>query len=128
LARILHDGVTHQVRGVCLRQWSELTKLRTFTYIFLVDSAFVIFNKSPPRMVIEEMAIDLPSSDTAFQALTSEACFAALNLSSQYSGASSKLLLREAVQNLTQPTFTLDMTCLYANMNILSLFTILSGM
>ena len=121
----LSGKITRQ-RPAMKRKYTD--KVRTFTYIFLVDSAFVIFNNSPPRMVIEEMAIDLPSSDSAFQALTSEACFTTLDLSRHYGGRpSSNLLLREAVQNLTQPSFTFETSCLYAQMNILSLFAILSG-
>ena len=79
-------------------------------------------------MIIEEMEIDLPNSDSAFQAPTPEACFAILNFSKQYEAqSSSRLLLREAVQNLTQPSFTLETWRQYAQMDTLSLFTILSG-
>lgn len=79
-------------------------------------------------MVIEEMEIDLPHSDPAFQALTSEECFALLDLSPQYSTRPALMpLLRDAVQSLTQPSFTSETRCLFTHMNILSMFTIVSG-
>lgn len=37
-------------------------------YVFLLDSAFVIFHNSFPRMVLQEMQIDLTSPESWFQA------------------------------------------------------------
>lgn len=37
-------------------------------YVFLLDSAFVIFHNSFPRMVLQEMQIDLTSPEPWFQA------------------------------------------------------------
>lgn len=41
---------------------------RTFNYVFLLDSAFVIFHNSVPRMVLQEMQLDLSCSEAWFQA------------------------------------------------------------
>ncbi|CZT23659.1 related to C2H2 transcription factor [Ramularia collo-cygni] len=49
--------------------------IRTLLWIFLLDTAFVIFNNHPPRMAIKEMRTHLALNEGAFQALTREACF-----------------------------------------------------
>ncbi|KAK5057769.1 hypothetical protein LTR84_011770 [Exophiala bonariae] len=52
--------------------------IRVILWVFLVDTAFVIFNNLPPRMVIKEMKMSLACPEICFQALTSEDCFLAL--------------------------------------------------
>ncbi|KAL4934932.1 hypothetical protein BDV06DRAFT_234897 [Aspergillus oleicola] len=42
--------------------------IRTFNHVFLLDSAFVIFHNSVPRMVLQEMTIDLTCPENVFQA------------------------------------------------------------
>lgn len=49
--------------------------IRTFLWIFLLDTAFVIFNNHPPRMAIKEMRMHLALNEGAFQAPNREACF-----------------------------------------------------
>lgn len=44
-------------------------------WIFLLDTAFVIFNNVPPRMAVKEMKMHLASSEACFQAPTSEICY-----------------------------------------------------
>lgn len=85
-------------------------------------------NKSPPRMVIQEMDTDLPDSDAAFQAPTSESCLASLSVLGEYRGTlPPQLLLREAVQAMTQPDFESETRLKFDQMNVLSLFTVISG-
>lgn len=52
--------------------------IRVILWVFLVDTAFVIFNNVPPRMVIKEMKMSPACPEICFQATTSEACFHAL--------------------------------------------------
>lgn len=49
--------------------------IRTILYIFLLDTAFTIFNNLPPRMVVREMTNDLACPEPCFQAPTAEDCF-----------------------------------------------------
>ncbi|OJI99269.1 hypothetical protein ASPVEDRAFT_125091 [Aspergillus versicolor CBS 583.65] len=57
-------------------QWREWIlkeeMIRTFNHIFLLDSAFVIFHNAVPRMVLQEMTIDLTCPEAVFQAPTPE--------------------------------------------------------
>ncbi|KIW18811.1 hypothetical protein PV08_03100 [Exophiala spinifera] len=48
--------------------------IRVIIYVFLLDTAFTIFNNVPPRMVIREMTNDLACPEPCFQASTAEEC------------------------------------------------------
>ncbi|KIX94601.1 uncharacterized protein Z520_09647 [Fonsecaea multimorphosa CBS 102226] len=52
--------------------------IRVLLWVFLLDTAFVIFNNLPPRMVIREMRMNAACSEECFQATTAEACFKTL--------------------------------------------------
>lgn len=52
--------------------------IRVLLWIFLLDTAFVIFNNLPPRMVIREMKMSMAKPESCFQAMTAEECFHAL--------------------------------------------------
>ncbi|KAL2838960.1 hypothetical protein BJY01DRAFT_257866 [Aspergillus pseudoustus] len=49
--------------------------VRVLTWIFLLDTAFTIFNNLPPRMVIKEMKISTAAPEACFQALSGDECF-----------------------------------------------------
>jgi hypothetical protein len=51
---------------------------RTLAYIFLLDTAFVIFNNTPPKISVSELNIDPLCSEQCFQAATATDCFASL--------------------------------------------------
>ncbi|KAH6983190.1 hypothetical protein BKA56DRAFT_671904 [Ilyonectria sp. MPI-CAGE-AT-0026] len=46
--------------------------IRTVTYVFLLDMGYVIFNNTPPRMVIFELDIGLTCPEPCFQATDAE--------------------------------------------------------
>ncbi|OQU99857.1 Fungal specific transcription factor domain-containing protein [Cladophialophora immunda] len=52
--------------------------IRVLLWVFLLDTAFVIFNNLPPRMVIREMRMNAACSEACFQATTAEECFKTL--------------------------------------------------
>lgn len=57
-------------------QWAlEEQLIRVLLWVFLLDTAFVIFNNVPPRMVIKEMTLDLACCEAAFQADSADLCF-----------------------------------------------------
>jgi hypothetical protein len=57
--------------------------IRVILWVFLVDTAFVIFNNLPPRMVIKEMKLSPACPEICFQATTSEECLKALQSESK---------------------------------------------
>ena len=57
--------------------------IRTFLWIFLLDTAFVIFNNLPPRMVIREMRMNTARPEICFQAMNAEECFSTLHQENQ---------------------------------------------
>ncbi|KAF3394654.1 hypothetical protein F1880_005444 [Penicillium rolfsii] len=49
--------------------------IRTLIYVFLLDSAFVIFHNSPPRIFGQELEIHISCPEAAFQAGSADECF-----------------------------------------------------
>lgn len=47
--------------------------IRTVTCVFLLDMGYVIFNNTPPRMMISELEIKLTCPERCFQAVDAEA-------------------------------------------------------
>jgi hypothetical protein len=43
--------------------------IRTLTYVFLLDTAWVIFHNTPPRMAVQEIRIACTCPETVFQAV-----------------------------------------------------------
>lgn len=53
-------------------------KIRTLLWVFLLDSAYVIFNNIPPRLVCRELRMGVASCEASYQANTAQECFARL--------------------------------------------------
>ncbi|OQE01682.1 hypothetical protein PENVUL_c041G06573 [Penicillium vulpinum] len=67
--RHTHQPITSTFDNSQWRAWIEREEVnRMCNYVFLLDSAFVIFHNSFPRMVLQEMQIDLTSPESWFQA------------------------------------------------------------
>jgi hypothetical protein len=62
--------------------WTEFVfreeLIRIFLWIFLLDTAFVIFNNLPPRLTVMEMTQHFACSEACFQESTREQCWARL--------------------------------------------------
>ncbi|KEF62504.1 uncharacterized protein A1O9_00477 [Exophiala aquamarina CBS 119918] len=56
--------------------------IRVILWVFLIDTAFVIFNNLPPRMVIKELKMSPAWPEVCFQATTPEECLKALQVES----------------------------------------------
>src|SRR5689334_22679167 len=54
--------------------------ISTLIYIFLMDTAFVMFNNLPPRMAVKELKMDLACPEPCFQATTSAECFSQIQI------------------------------------------------
>ncbi|KIW63708.1 hypothetical protein PV04_08691 [Phialophora macrospora] len=59
--------------------WNEFIEaeemIRTFIWVFFLDTAFVIFNSSPPRIALRQLRMALACPERCFQAQSAEECF-----------------------------------------------------
>jgi len=106
---------------------TETDSSRTFTWIFLLDTAFVIFNNLPHRMVIKEMKMHMACPESCFQAATPEDCFAQIGAVAGPSTPFCSLLLRDAIENMCTEELTQESQRNLAQLGPLNLFAIVSG-
>ncbi|KAH8799885.1 fungal-specific transcription factor domain-containing protein [Hyaloscypha sp. PMI_1271] len=102
--------------------------IRTFTYVFLLDTAFVIFNNTPPRMVLHEMNLEMPTPEPCFQADNAKDCYSRwhTNISQHFAIPGSMPLLQgEAISILMRDTYD-EHSPRFAHLSILSLFTLVA--
>jgi len=103
--------------------------IRTFTYIFLMDSSFVVFNNSPPRMVVQELTFDLTCVESCFQANSANECFAHLVDQVEDENQDSKRLsLSESVERLCHKDLKQSDIIIFTRMSVLNLFTIVTAL
>jgi len=96
----------------------------------LLDSAFLIFNNAPPKLMVQELEMDLTCPEEIFQADTAESCcdmwqFYQFGLLAAPWGAFS---LVKAIDILAGTDFSRAKADLFSRMTILNLFAIISGM
>ncbi|CAI4215964.1 unnamed protein product [Parascedosporium putredinis] len=123
-----------QIADVADFKWSEFIFLemliRTGTYIFLLDFAFVIFHNSPPRLVVPEMQMSLACPDDCFQASSMEECFVRLRAWTYGRPFHDDLTTYEAVEILCGPesVWTVESKSeRLTGLSILNMFTLISG-
>ena len=93
-----------------------------------MDSSFVVFNNSPPRIVVQELTFDLTCAEACFQADSPNDCFSHLiDLAEDETCDSKRLLVSEAVEILCHKGLDKSNTAMFARMSILNLFTIVEG-
>ncbi|KAL3430105.1 hypothetical protein BDV09DRAFT_202413 [Aspergillus tetrazonus] len=97
--------------------------IRTFNHVFLLDSAFVIFHNSVPRMVLQEMTIDLTCPEDVFQAVSPAEFTRVLKLHP----ACTVPLLTDCVRNLCAETPDPNVIAHLGHAGALNLFTIATG-
>jgi hypothetical protein len=103
---------------------------RTFTYVFLLDTAFVIFNNTPPRMVLQEMELEMTAPESCFQALDAADCYTHwhASISNQSRSPDLKpLLLAEAISVLMQDDHD-SHSHILLDMSTLNLFSLIGGL
>jgi hypothetical protein len=111
--------------GPCARL--PLTKSRIFTWIFLLDTAFVIFNNLPHRMVIKEMKMSMASPEACFQAATAEECIDQVSCWMPSASPFCTFLLRDAIENLCLDTMTPESQQEFSHLGPLNLFAMVSA-
>lgn len=99
-----------------------------FIWIFLLDTAFVIFNNLPHRMVIKEMRMHMASPEACFQAATAEECIEQIHRWMHPTSPFCSLLLREAIENLCLDTLSPESQQQFSQLGPLNLFAMVSGL
>lgn len=105
----------------------SLTFPRTFIWIVLIDTAFIIFNNLPPRMVTKEMTMQMASPESCFQASTSERCLEQIRHWMPDPTAICKITLRDAIETLCIKNLSSESQRRMAALGPLNLFAIVSG-
>lgn len=96
-------------------------------WIFLLDTAFVIFNNAPPRMVIREMKIHLAVPDSCFNAPTAYQCYDQLKLSRPPCHYYWRMFFEGVFKSLCSADITMDLRHNLASLGFLNLFALISG-
>ncbi|KAH8591713.1 hypothetical protein B0O99DRAFT_631510 [Bisporella sp. PMI_857] len=97
--------------------------IRTFTYVFLLDTAFVIFNNTPPRMVLHEMDIEMAISEACFMANNASDCYQYWQCcASEY-----PLLLAEAISVMMHESYK-EHSLRFMFLSTLNLFALVAGL
>lgn len=125
---------THTNYAIIVRAdfaWKEFAAreelIRLFTWIFLLDTAFVIFNNLPPRMVFKEMNINMATPEACFQAETADLCHQKIQLHLPAGSSYWGLSFRHAFEALSQPELSPIMRHSIASLGPLNLFAMASG-
>ena len=104
--------------------------IRVFLWIFLLDTAFVIFNNLPPRMVIREMKMSTANPEACFQAMTAEECFSTLQKENQEDALGPKFApeFESAFEMLYQTNIDDAISTELADLGPLNLFAMTSAL
>lgn len=105
--------------------------IRVFLWIFLLDTAFVIFNNLPPRMVIKEMNMSLACCEAIFQASSSDNALEILRRESFREGTESfedSLSLDQATAVLCSNELDTQTITKLAHLGPLNLFVMTSSL
>ena len=96
-------------------------------WIFLIDTAFVIFNNLPYRVVIKELKMHMASPEVCFQAATAEQCIDEIHTWMPAGSPFCSLLLRDAIENLCIGIMPPGVQQRYSQLGPLNLFAMVSG-
>ncbi|KAH6665498.1 hypothetical protein B0J14DRAFT_606223 [Halenospora varia] len=102
--------------------------IRTFTYIVLVDSSFVIFNNSPARVLLQELRCGLLSPPACFQAENPQECYQHLQTLCPRGSLRARITLCEAVELLRNNVLDEAAYSEFMNLDSLNLFSVLSAL
>ncbi|RFU34098.1 hypothetical protein B7463_g2207, partial [Scytalidium lignicola] len=101
--------------------------IRTFLWVFLLDTGFVIFNNLPPRMVIKEMKMHMAAPEACFQAATEDECYQQIHKWLPADASYWKISFRTAFENICKNNFSTNLAHLTATLGPLNLFALISG-
>lgn len=101
--------------------------IRVLMWIFLLDTAFVLFNNLPPRMVIKEMKIHMATPDACFQAPTADNCYDQIKRLLPVESHYWKISFCNAFKSLFQENLTAGLHYDLAALGPLNLFALTSA-
>ena len=111
--------------------WHEFTTreelTRTLLYVFLLDTAFIIFNNTPPRMVIRELCLDLACPEPCFQAESAELCLELLQKWISHRPTKRRMSLFAAISALRREKMDVSIQEDLAQSGVLNLWAITSA-
>ncbi|CAG7962578.1 unnamed protein product [Penicillium salamii] len=112
-------------------EWKEYAAreelIRVFSWIYLLDSAFVIFNNLPPRMLIKEMRLHMATPEACFQATTADQCHEQIQTSLPARSLYWSISFRGAFESLCKDDPSTDIHGLVATLCPLNLFALTSA-
>lgn len=97
--------------------------IRVLMWVFLLDTAFVIFNNVPPRMAIKEMKMQLACSEASFQAPTEDTCQQYLKAEA----TTGKHTLSSITRFMCKDSIPLETQVALADIGPLNMFALTSG-
>lgn len=100
---------------------------RIFTWVLLLDTAFVIFNNLPPRFVIKEMKMHMAMPEACFQAMTADQCYQQILMFLPMTNLYWKLSFRCVFAYLCKDDLPTDVQQFLASLGPLNLFALTSG-
>ncbi|KIW89239.1 uncharacterized protein Z519_10092 [Cladophialophora bantiana CBS 173.52] len=101
--------------------------IRSIMYVFLLDTAFTIFNNFPPRMVLREATNDLACPEPCFQASTALDCFNKIQKWISHPLYKKGIPFHAAVRSLRQKTLDAGTKAYLSQCGVLNLWTIVSS-
>ena len=101
--------------------------IRVFLWIFLLDTAFVIFNNVPPRMSVKEMKMDCASPERLFQASSSREWLAWSSAHEISNGSLKNFRIDEIIKTICRDELDPESQQHFANLGPLNLFAITSA-
>ncbi|KAJ5766634.1 uncharacterized protein N7511_004250 [Penicillium nucicola] len=129
IATARHQNYSEQGRPEF--EWREFAAreelIRVFTWIFLLDTSFVIFNNLPPRMVIKEMRMHMAMPETCFQATTADQCHQQIQFALPAQSLYWKFSFRGAFESLCKNDLVLEVRHMVSSLGPLVLFALASA-
>lgn len=104
---------------------------RICSYICNIDASYALFFRHVPRMALSELAIEMSSPESCFQASSREECFIQLKAWRERLGVDAKnFTLLSAVNALCDNTImaTPSIRCRFAHLSVLNMFTIIHAL
>ena len=121
------EELIRYVAYALVRQALLTSASRVLIWTFLLDTAFVIFNNAPPRMVIREMKIHLAVPDSCFNAPTADQCYDQLKLSRPPCHQYWRMFFEGVFKCLCSENVPMDLRHTLASLGLLNLFALISG-
>ncbi|KAJ5219995.1 hypothetical protein N7468_009199 [Penicillium chermesinum] len=127
------SGVHHDFRD--LKAPSQLAwesfirtevKIRTLSFVFLLDTAFVMFYNTPARMFATELEMNINSPEPVFLAETATEWFSSLQ-SWMRETPSYPITVAALVEGICQPHLEPSQQHVYSHLSMLNLFVLISG-